>query len=146
MTANKKEQADSQQILATVAMSKGKHYWEIQVDKFVEPDDIMIGVVKKGFDFKNRIIESGKAYMYTCCSGKKIYPESPGSIKPKIKEYGTGSGIAKVGDTVGVLLEFNRNSVGTLTFINNGTSLGECFKDIPPGEYCPVASLYYGEV
>ena len=86
MTANKKEQADSQQILANIAMSKGKNYWEIQVDKFDEnhPDDIMIGVVKKGFDFKNRIIESGKAYMYTCCSGKKIFPESPGSIKPKI--------------------------------------------------------------
>ena len=126
-------------------MSRGKHYWEIQIDKFVEPDDIMIGVVRKGYDHKSRVIESGKAYMYTPCSGKKVFPESPGAAKPVVKEYGTGAGICKVSDTVGVLLEFI-DSIGHLTFIKNGVSLGKCFSDIPAGEYTPIASLYYGEV
>jgi hypothetical protein len=33
-------------------MSTGKHYWEIKIDKFVEQDDIIIGVSLKGIDIR----------------------------------------------------------------------------------------------
>ena len=40
-------------ILGTVSMSSGTHYWEITIDKFVDLDDIIIGVVGKGYNVRN---------------------------------------------------------------------------------------------
>jgi hypothetical protein len=59
-----------------------------------------------------------------------------------VREYG---GCAKIGDTIGVLFEF-KQGVGHLSFLKNGTPLGVCFHNIPPGEYLPTACLFYGEV
>jgi len=45
LTANKKSEAEYETVLATVPISGGLHYWEIKIEKFVDLDDIIIGVV-----------------------------------------------------------------------------------------------------
>lgn len=51
-TANKKNEVQYETVLGTVKMNSGTHYWEIKIEKFVELDDIIIGVVKEGVDLK----------------------------------------------------------------------------------------------
>jgi hypothetical protein len=50
LTANKKSEAEYEVVMGTVAISSGCHYWDIKVEKFVEQDDIIIGIVQKGVD------------------------------------------------------------------------------------------------
>jgi hypothetical protein len=45
LTANKKSEPDYEVVMGTVPISSGVHYWEIKIEKFVEQDDIIIGVV-----------------------------------------------------------------------------------------------------
>ena len=44
LTANKKVEVEYETVLGTIEISSGMHYWEIKIDKFVELDDIIIGV------------------------------------------------------------------------------------------------------
>lgn len=39
-------------VLGSVSLSSGTHYWEIIIEKFVEIDDIIIGVSLQGMDLK----------------------------------------------------------------------------------------------
>ena len=52
LTANKKSEIEYETVLGTVAMNAGTHYWEIKIDKFVELDDIIIGVSRKDVDIR----------------------------------------------------------------------------------------------
>ena len=141
LTANKKSEAEYETVLGTVAISSGVHYWEIKIEKFVELDDIIIGVVQSGVDVRQRLFETGKFYGWICTGGRKIYPSVPGG-GPIAKEFG---GCAKIGDVLGIIFEF-KNSIGHLSFLKNGQPLGVCFNNIPLGTYHPCACLYYGEV
>ena len=46
-----------------------------------------------------------------------------------------------IGDTIGVLLEFGRDGLGTLTFYKNGKSFGVCFDRLPAQTYYPCVAL-----
>jgi len=100
-------------------MSEGRHYWEIKIDKFVELDDIIIGVSLKGMDMRSRPFDTGKFWGWICTGGRKIYPSAPGG-PPQAREYG---GNSKAGDTIGCLFEFKSNNMGSLTFLKNGVSI-----------------------
>ena len=52
LTANKKQEVDYETVLGSISISSGTHYWEIKIDKFVELDDIIIGVSQKGMDIR----------------------------------------------------------------------------------------------
>lgn len=145
LTANKKQiEADYEAVVGSIAFSSGRYYWEIKVDKFVEQDDIIIGVVNKSVDIRTRLFETGKFYGWICTGGRKISPAVPGGhLNPK--EYGGQDNCAKIGDTLGCIFEF-KNNVGYMSFLRNGNPLGICFNNIPSGSYLPVAYLYYGEV
>ena len=52
LTANKKQEVEYETVLGTIGISQGMHYWEIKIDKFVELDDIIIGVALKGIDIR----------------------------------------------------------------------------------------------
>lgn len=144
LTANKAAEAEYEVVMGTVPISSGVHYWEIKIEKFVEQDDIIIGVVQKGVDIRQRLFESGKFYGWICTGGRKISPNVPGG-PPVPKEYGGNENYAKIGDTLGCIFEF-KNEVGHVSFLRNGTPLGICFNNIPAGSYIPCAYLYYGEV
>ena len=55
-----------------------------------------------------------------------------------MERYGDYSAI---GDTIGVLLEFNKEGLGSLTFFKNGKSFGVCFEQMPPNTYYPCVAL-----
>jgi len=44
LTANKRVEVEYETVLGTIEINQGIHYWEIKIDKFVELDDIIIGV------------------------------------------------------------------------------------------------------
>ena len=52
LTANKKQEVDYETVLGSIQISSGTHYWEIKIEKFVELDDIIIGVSLKGMDIR----------------------------------------------------------------------------------------------
>ena len=52
LTANKKSEAEYETVLGNVPIKEGVHYWEIKIEKFVELDDVIIGVVQQGVDLK----------------------------------------------------------------------------------------------
>jgi len=103
--------------LGSIAIGSGRHYWEIKIDKFVDLNDIIIGVSLKGMDIRNGPFDASKFWGWICTSGRKLYP-SPSGGRQEAKEYG---GCAKIGDNLGVLFEF-RNNIGHLTFLKNGVS------------------------
>jgi tripartite motif-containing protein 9/67 len=45
-TATKCGESDYETVLGTLAMSSGRHYWEIRVEKFVDEEDLFIGVAR----------------------------------------------------------------------------------------------------
>ena len=145
LTANKKSEAEYEAVLGSVPISSGMHYWEIKIEKFVEQDDIILGVVQKGVDIhRQKLFDTGKFYGWICTGGRKIYPSVPNG-PPIPKEYGGNDNFAKMGDTLGCIFEF-KNNVGAVSFLRNGKPLGICFNNIPAGSYFPCAYLYYGEV
>ena len=54
------------------------------------------------------------------------------------------TGKLDVGDTLGLLLEFNDEKQGQLTFFRNGGSVGTAFTEIKAGEYFPCLSILHG--
>jgi tripartite motif-containing protein 9/67 len=78
LTANKKQAEDYQTVLGTVEISSGKHYWEVKIEKFVEIDDIIIGISQKGIDINQRPFDTGKFWGWICTGGRKLYPSQPG--------------------------------------------------------------------
>ena len=55
-----------------------------------------------------------------------------------MERYGDYSAI---GDTIGVLIEFNKEGFGSLTFYKNGKSFGMCYDGMPPNTYYPCIAL-----
>ena len=43
-TASKLQNNDYETVLGSISISSGVHYWEIKIDKFVDLDDIIVGV------------------------------------------------------------------------------------------------------
>jgi hypothetical protein len=44
--ALKTTESDYETVLGTLPMSSGRHYWEIRVEKFVDEEDIFIGIAR----------------------------------------------------------------------------------------------------
>jgi hypothetical protein len=55
LTANKKQEVEYETVLGSISINSNhsvRHYWEIKIDKFVELDDIIVGVSQKGMDIR----------------------------------------------------------------------------------------------
>lgn len=46
LTTNKQGESDYQTVLGTLAINSGRHYWEIRIDKYVDEEDIFVGVAR----------------------------------------------------------------------------------------------------
>jgi tripartite motif-containing protein 9/67 len=121
LTANKKSEVEYETVLGNIQINSSssvRHYWEIKIDKFVDLDDIIIGVSQKGMDIRQRPFDTGKFWGWICTGNRKIFPSAPGG-PPQAREYG---GNAKIGDVLGCLLEF-KSGIGHLTFLKNKVSM-----------------------
>ncbi len=74
-SANKKGEADYQTVLGTLAMSSGKHYWEIKIDKFVDEEDLFIGIARKEIDLYVQPTTTGLFWGYMCLCARKFGSE-----------------------------------------------------------------------
>ncbi|CAK69624.1 unnamed protein product (macronuclear) [Paramecium tetraurelia] len=135
LTANKKGQSDYQTVLGTLALNSGRHYWEIKIEKYVDEEDIFIGIARKEIDLYTQPTTTGHFYGYICLCARKFGADG------QISDYGYS---AVQNDTIGVLLEF-RSGIGTLSFYRNGVKCGEAFNNLT-GTFYPALSMFYGEV
>ena len=67
-----------------------------------------------------------------------MWPNESG--RPLAAHYGD---YMKIGEVIGVLLEFNEGK-GSLTYFRNGKSFGKAF-DLPSGKYFPCVSMLNNE-
>jgi tripartite motif-containing protein 9/67 len=44
VSTNKKHDVEYEPVIGTVPISSGVHYWEIKIERFLDVEDIMIGV------------------------------------------------------------------------------------------------------
>lgn len=110
-------------IFGSKAYSSGTHYWEIRIDKMMSPTGLYIGVTADPFNsyYSRDICFSMSGSRYNCNSTK-------------------GTLVAKVGDHIGVLLDFRAS---TVYFFKNGIYSGY-FGTLQSGKkYTAVAHMYY---
>ena len=56
-------------------MSSGRHYWELKIDKFVDDEDLFIGIARKEIDLYAQPITTGMFWGYICLCARKCGPE-----------------------------------------------------------------------
>mmetsp|Transcript_5392 Transcript_5392/g.5932 ORF Transcript_5392/g.5932 Transcript_5392/m.5932 type:complete len:296 (-) Transcript_5392:66-953(-) len=131
--ANKNSETQYELVLATRGFASGKVYWEIKIDTYYEPEDIIIGVANDDVNLYTRP-NIGKFWGYIATGAKKI-------AENIYEDYGE---TCHIGDIIGISLEYNKGNA-TLSFSRNGTSFGKAFTDLY-GKLYPAVGLYYGEV
>lgn len=102
-------------VLANVGFDSGSHYWEVTIDTFVDLDDIYIGVAKNVVNLYTPATDTGCFWGWIATGEKKFEPTPEGR---QINKFG---GLCKIGDIVGVLLEFN-NGFASLSYYRNKVS------------------------
>mmetsp|Transcript_43391 Transcript_43391/g.51032 ORF Transcript_43391/g.51032 Transcript_43391/m.51032 type:complete len:182 (+) Transcript_43391:1-546(+) len=132
LTANKKHETDHETVLANIGFDSGQHYWEISIDTFVDIEDIYIGVAKKNVGLYTRATDTG-CFWGWMCTGDRKFESSPNG-----NHLSTFGGMCKIGDIIGVLLEFT-NGIGSLFFYKNKMFVGRAFDNLPKGTYYPAA-------
>ncbi len=66
LTLTKKTEEDYETILGTIGLDSGRHYWEIKIDRYVNDEDIFIGVAHKDVPLYTRPPETGQFWGYLC--------------------------------------------------------------------------------
>ena len=123
------------QILMDRAMLKGKHVWNIVIDKD-SCGSKYIGVCAptKRFDQVLTSNCSFEFFAYRSHKGNKI--SASGGEEAYAKSYGRG-------DVITISLVF-QNHKGTLSFAKNDEDQGVAYEDLKPPLY-PMVSLYRGD-
>ena len=114
-TANKKQETDYENVLANIGFDIGRHYWEVTIHTLVDPEDIYIGIAKNNIGLYTRATESGWFWGWICAAGRKFESTPVGNQSSQFGE------MCKIGDVIGLLLEFN-NGIGSLSFYRNKVS------------------------
>lgn len=53
-------------------MNSGRHYWEIKIEKYVDEEDIFIGIARKEIDLYTQPTTTGHFYGYICLCARKF--------------------------------------------------------------------------
>lgn len=123
---------DLQLALIDKGYNKDSSYTEFVLETEPDQKGIIIGVSLAREDYYLNDIT--KFWGYILSDANKIANDTQ-------KEYGK---ICKLGDKIGVLMEFNEaNNNLNVSFFVNGENLGVAFEGLPNDTYYPAAVLYY---
>lgn len=124
-----------------MGFNSGRHYWEVTLDIYGTEEDIFVGICKQDIKLNAHGCETpNSTWGWQCTSGRKMSPMSDG--RAHAQSYGDYS---KIGEKIGVLLEFNSNGTCNLSFYRNGLNLGRAFDNIPANTYYPCVSMLNNE-
>jgi len=87
------------------------------------------------------LVELIDVFGWICTQDKKLTRQEGKSV-----EMGNYAEYSSIGDTIGVLLEFNKEGFGTLAFYKNGRPFGQCYTGLPPHTYFPCIALAGNDV
>jgi hypothetical protein len=128
--------ADEHQfVMSGQGYSSGKHYCEFLLETEPYERSVIIGVSLKRTDFYLNPNESKGFYAFVLSECKKM--SSNASNKVEMVEYGD---ITKMGDRVGILIEFQSTGLDISFFINK-INMGIAFKNLPINTYYPSVVL-----
>ena len=128
---------DHQMILADRGYKSGRHYCEFIFETEPTEKAIIIGVCLMRNDFNFSVADPKGFWGFIPSDCKKIGYNDKGTLDKG--EYGA---ICKIGDAVGIMMEFSSNGID-LSFYINKIHLGIAFKSLPFQTYYPCAILGY---
>jgi hypothetical protein len=111
-------------------MTEGRHYWEVEMTKWVSYDNCMVGAVRPGLDHDKDHFYTNDAYLIDACDGALCGNGKRGSDE---------QGKFAEGDRVGVLLDLD---AGWLRFYLNGKRCGPGFTEGVTGPLLRAAHVY----
>lgn len=126
-------------LLETKSISKGKHYWEIRLDKVQNPNCIAVGVTRTTSDLNEYCGSNANSWSVIVMNRENMKKWH----SPICEDYGKAGEIFKDNDVVGMLLDYTKgeNAGGLLSFYVNGLCQGEAFANLPPHLF-PAVSLH----
>jgi hypothetical protein len=133
--ASKQGGDDHQVVMTEQGFSISKHYCEVIL--LTEPYErsVIIGVSIKRSEFNLNSNEMKGFYGFILSECKKV--QHGANNKVEMAEYGD---LTKIGDRVGILLEFFPNGLDVSFFINK-INMGVAFKNLPLTTYYPSVVL-----
>ena len=134
-TALKQGGDELQFVLTEPGLTCGKNYCEFTLDTEPYERSVIIGVSLQRTDFVLSTGDMKGFWGFVLSECKKIFNNASGKVE--VVEYGD---ITKIGDKVGVLIEFNKTGVD-ISFYINKIDMGVAFKNLPLRTYFPAAVL-----
>ncbi len=111
--------------LTTQAYTSGKHYFEVLLETEPYERSVIIGVTLKRQDYILNPSDVKGLYGFVLSECKKVSNGANGKVE--LVEYGD---ITKIGDKVGVMMEFYPSGLDISFFINK-VNMGVAFKGLP---------------
>ena len=117
-----------------MGFSSGRHYWEIRLEMYCSEQDVFAGVCPR--QRSESLVELNDVFGWICTFDKKLSrTEGKHYVMERYGDYG------QIGDVIGVLLEFNKEGLATISFYKNGRSFGPCYERMPAQTYYPCVAL-----
>jgi hypothetical protein len=126
---------EPQFVLADHGYSCGKNYCEFILETEPYERSVIIGVTLKRSEYSLSSSDIKGFWGYVLSDGKKV--QNSTSNKLEMIEYGD---ITKIGDRIGIMIEYNASGVDISFFVNK-INLGIAFKSLPAATYFPCAVL-----
>jgi hypothetical protein len=113
----------------------GKNYCEITLDTEPYERSVIVGVSLKRTDFNLNPNDMRGYWGFVLSDCKKVSNNAQGKVE--LTEYGD---VCKIGDKIGILIDFNALGVD-ISFYINKINMGVAFKSLTQGTYFPAIAL-----